>query len=269
MDECLRLQAYFLLEWLHRFWGRLIGLAYAIPLAFFWIKKQIPSTDKKKLILLLLLGGAQGALGWFMVASGLVHRPSVSHYRLAAHLSLALILYSCLFLQGMAFMRRDKIYTGPRASKALQIHGIISLCFVITTIVWGAFTAGLDAGLIYNEFPKMGAGLVPPDMWPHYPYWINLFENHASVQFVHRWLAISTGVMIISYAIHGFKFDRKHFGFLGIWVLVQISLGITTLIMFGKNPDAAIHIAATHQFGAVILLTITLLTLFRIRLSRK
>ncbi len=260
----------FFWEWLHRFWGRLIGLAYAVPLLIFWLKKYIPQNDKPKLLGLLVLGASQGALGWFMVKSGLVDQPSVSHYRLAAHLALALLLYSLLFLQGMAFIRRDKAPLDlPRASCGLQWHGIISLIFVCLTILWGAFTAGLDAGMMYNTFPKMGAGLVPPDMWAHYPKWLNLFENHASVQFTHRWIAITTGSVLLTYAVHGFKFDAKHFGFLGLWVLIQIALGIGTLMMFGgENLKAAIHIAATHQFGAVILLTITLLTLYRIKLSR-
>ena len=261
----------FFWEWFHRFWGRLIGLAFAVPLAIFWIKKQIPSADKPKMLALFVLGGAQGALGWFMVKSGLVERPSVSHYRLAAHLSLALLVYGCLFLYGMAFIRRDKPPIDlPRASNALRIHGFITLSFVCLTILWGAFTAGLDAGMIYNTFPKMGGQLVPPDMWAHYPFWLNLFENHASVQFMHRWLAITTGIIALAYAAHGFKFDAKHFGFLGFWTLVQITLGIGTLMMFGgENQKAAIHIAATHQFGAVILLTITLLTIYRVRLSQK
>ncbi len=260
----------FFWEWLHRFWGRLIGLAYAVPLLIFAIRKQLPQKDMPKLFGLLLLGGAQGALGWFMVKSGLVDQPSVSHYRLAAHLSLALLLYSLLFLQGMAFIRRDKAPLDlPRASSALWWHGIVSLVFVCLTILWGAFTAGLDAGMMYNTFPKMGAGLVPPDMWAHFPKWLNLFENHASVQFTHRWVAIFTGFVLLTYAAHGMKFDAKHFGFLGIWVFVQIALGIGTLMMFGgDNPKAAIHVAATHQFGAVILLTITLLTLYRVKLSR-
>ena len=197
--------------------------------------------------------------------------PNVSHYRLAAHLSLALILYACLFLQGMGFIRRDKApLAGPTASRALFIHGVAALVFVCLTILWGAFTAGLDAGMMYNTFPKMGAGFMPPEMWAHYPYWTNIFENHASVQFTHRFLAVSTGLVVLSYALHGLKFDAKHFGVLGIWVFVQVALGIGTLMMFGgDNQKAAIHLAATHQFGAVILLTITLLTLFRIKLSRK
>lgn len=263
-------QRIFFWEWLHRLWGRLIGLAYAVPLIIFWAKKYIQPQDRLKLIGLFILGGAQGGLGWFMVKSGLVDEPSVSHYRLAAHLGLALFLYACLFLQGMAFIRRDKgPLVGPTALKSLVIHGYLVLAFVCTTIVWGAFTAGLDAGMIYNTFPNMGAGLVPPDMWPHYPYWTNLFENHASVQFTHRWLGISTGLVVISYALRGLKFDKKHFGFLGAWVIVQIVLGIGTLMMFGgENFKAAIHIAATHQLGAVILLTITLLTIYRARLSR-
>ncbi|PZP57411.1 MAG: heme A synthase [Micavibrio aeruginosavorus] len=258
-------------EWLHRFWGRLIGIAYAGPLIFFFMRGYIQTkSDRLKLFGLFILGGMQGALGWFMVKSGLVDEPSVSHYRLAAHLALALLLYSLLFLQGMAFIRRDKAPLAlPRASCALQIHGIISLALVCLTILWGAFTAGLDAGMIYNTFPKMGAGLVPPDMWAHFPKWLNLFENHASVQFMHRLLAVLTGLVVLAYAAHGFKFDRKHFGFIGIWVCVQIILGIGTLMMFGgENQKAAIHIAATHQFGAVMLLTITLLTLYRIKLSR-
>ncbi len=259
----------FFWEWVHRFWGRMIGLAYALPLIVFWSKGFIAKADRPKFLGLLLLGGAQGFMGWFMVKSGLSDQPSVSHYRLAAHLFLALVLYSCLFLQGMAFIRRDKPPLAlPVASKALFCHGLLSLFLVALTILWGAFVAGLDAGLIYNTFPNMGAGLVPPDMWPHYPFWLNLFENHASVQFVHRWLAVTTGAVVIAYAAHGLKFDAKHFGFIGIWVLVQIGLGIGTLLMFGKNPEAATHIAATHQFGAVILLTITLLSLYRIRLSR-
>ena len=260
----------FFWEWLHRFWGRLIGLAYGIPLVIFWAKKYIPQSDKPKFIALLLLGMVQGGLGWFMVKSGLVDQPAVSHYRLAAHLALALFLYSCLFLEGMAFIRRDKpLLAAPPASTALRIHGYVSLAFVALTILWGAFTAGLDAGLIYNTFPNMGPGLVPPDMWPHYPYWINLFENHASVQFTHRWLAITTGVVLLSYALHGMKFDRTHFGFLGLWVFVQIGLGVSTLLAFGgDNPQGAIHLAVAHQFGAVMMLTITLLTIYRVRLSR-
>ena len=261
----------FFWEWLHRFWGRLIGMAYAGPMLFFMMRGYVTARqDKLKLLGLLLLGGAQGGLGWFMVKSGLSAEPNVSHYRLAAHLSLALILYSCLFLQGMAFIRRDKGPLNlPRASTALKIHGYISLAFVATTIIWGAFTAGLDAGLIYNTFPHMGAGLVPPDMWAHIPKWLNIFENHAAVQFTHRWLAMTTGLIVFTYALHGMKFDPRHFGFLSIWIFVQIGLGIGTLLMFGgENQKAAIHIAATHQFGAVILLSIVLLTIYRVTLSR-
>ncbi len=261
----------FFWEWLHRFWGRMIGLAYAIPLLLFWMRGAIPANEKPRFIGLLILGGAQGFMGWFMVKSGLVDRPEVSHYRLASHLLLALLLYSFLFIQGMRFIRKDKPPLAlPRASCALQLHGLITLALVVTTITWGAFTAGLDAGMIYNTFPLMGGHIVPPDMWPHYPFWLNIFENPASVQFTHRWLAITTGLVALSYAIHGLKFDAKHFGFLGAWVFVQIGLGITTLLMFGgENPHAAVHVAATHQFGAVILLTITLLTIYRVRLSRK
>ena len=258
-------------EWLHRFWGRLIGLAYAVPLAIFWAKKYIPQQDKWKFIGLLILGAAQGGLGWFMVKSGLVDAPSVSDYRLAAHLSLALFLYSLLFLFGMSYIRKDKAPLAlPRASNALKAHGFLTLALVCLTILWGAFTAGLDAGFIYNTFPKMGNGIVPPEMWAHYPFWTNLFDNMASVQFTHRALAVTTGIVAIAYAVHGLKFDKIHFGFLGIWVLVQIALGIGTLHVFADpSSPGVVHMGATHQFGAVMLLTITLLTLYRISLSRR
>lgn len=262
----------FFWEWLHRFWGRVIGLAYLIPFVIFWAKGYIAREDRLKFIGLFLLGGLQGFVGWFMVKSGLADQPDVSHYRLALHLSLALILYSALFWMGMSYIRKDKPNVFPRASASLLAHGIVTLAFVAATIIWGAFTAGLDAGLIYNTFPKMGDGLMPPEMWNRSPAISNIFENPASVQFTHRWLAISTGLVAITYALRGLKFDARHFGFLGVWVFVQIALGISTLLSFGDESPmhkGAIHIAATHQFGAVMLLTITLITLQRVISSRR
>lgn len=260
-------------EWLHRLWGRLIGLVFAVPLLFFWTKKMIPQGYHAKFLGLLALGGVQGFMGWYMVQSGLIDRPSVSHYRLAAHLSLALVIFSALLWLAIEFLRKAKplTYKTP-ASKGLIVHGMITMLFVALTIIWGAFVAGLDAGMIYNQFPLMGMRIVPDELLSMTPAWLNFFENHASVQFTHRWLAMLTTLVVLSYAAHGLSFDKKHFAMLGVWVIVQASLGIKTLLAMGADSPlngASIHLAAIHQTGAVILLTLMLMTLYRAIDSRR
>jgi cytochrome c oxidase assembly protein subunit 15 len=252
----------FFWEWLHRLWGRLIGLAFIVPLIVFGVRGQIPRSIRPHLILLFLLGLAQGYMGWYMVQSGLVDRPSVSHYRLAAHLSLALIIYSVLLWAGLRLWTQKAPAANanahaPRPHRVLIAHGFAALALVAVTIVWGAFVAGLDAGLIYNEFPFMGANLIPPEMWAHSPKALNLVENHASVQFTHRWLGITTGLMTLAYAWIGFRQTRQRlFLLVGGWVLVQIGLGITTLL-----SQVWIPVAVLHQFGAVVLLSLVIASL--------
>lgn len=244
-------------EWAHRFWARLIGLVFALPLAFFWIKKWIPADYKPKLLALLALGGAQGVMGWLMVASGLIDNPAVSHYRLAAHLALALLVMALSFkwaLQLYGF--------GRDLPKGLKAHGIATLVFLCITIVWGAFVAGLDAGLIYNEFPLMGYNLIPGEAMAMKPLWINPFENHALVQFVHRWLGILTGVMAIAFGMRGLKVLPNDVAFrcVTLFGLVQPMLGIATLL-----SHVHLHVAATHQLGAIALLLSLVAALSRSR----
>lgn len=245
----------FFWEWFHRLWGRLIGLVFALPLIVFWVRKKIPSSVKPHLVGLLFLGAAQGYMGWYMVQSGLVDRPSVSHYRLAAHLSLALIVYSYMLWLGLKLWRNDMPAANTQTLPApCRLHGLATLACVATTIVWGAFVAGLDAGMIYNTFPLMGNGLVPPEMWSRAPAWINLFENHASVQFAHRVLGILTGLVVASYAVRGWLASKQPvFVYVGLWVLVQIGLGISTLV-----SQVWIPVAVFHQLGAVILLSLVI-----------
>jgi cytochrome c oxidase assembly protein subunit 15 len=240
----------FFWEWLHRLWGRMIGVIYALPFLLFWLKGWISPRLTWVLFGLLILGGAQGFIGWFMVQSGLIDRPSVSPYRLALHLSCAAALYAALI--AVALSLRPRAYPTPRASGFLRIHALFGLFCVAITIIWGAFVAGLDAGLIYNEFPTMGPGrLVPADMWHLTPAWLNLFENHAGVQFTHRVLGVVTGIVIGSLAAHGFYTNRntKLYTTLGAIVFIQIGLGIATLLS-GVN----IVLAVMHQGTAFILL---------------
>ncbi len=238
----------FFWEWFHRVWGRLIGIVFAVPMIFFFVKGYIPKDDRLKYLGLLVLGGTQGALGWFMVKSGLLDRPSVSHFRLAAHLSLALTIYSALLWMGLRNLPLKKI-TIPAS---LKFHGGVALALVAITIVWGAFVAGLDAGMIYNTFPLMGDGIVPPE-FGQMPF----LYDPASIQFTHRMLALMTGLAVFSYGLRWTIFNKKIGWALAIWVLVQIGLGIATLLTI-----VAIPIATIHQLAAIILLSCVVFSLY-------
>ena len=270
-------KAIFFWEWLHRLLGRLIGLAYGLPLIYFLARKQIPHGYKLRLIAIFFLGGAQGLLGWYMVESGLIDRPDVSHFRLAAHLSLAVLILSLIFWSVLSLIRDAKHHhakaallpgalspeQGEAPSLALRIHGIIGLAFLCTTMVWGAFTAGLDAGLIYNDtFPQMGDTIVPDEIQGSAHLWHDLTASPAGVQFLHRWLAMSTGIVLLALSLHGLRklpgSVNRVFIFLALMVLIQIGLGITTLM-----SGVALPVAVMHQSGALILLLITLACLHR------
>lgn len=232
----------FFWEWLHRLWGRLIGVAFGLPLLWFWVRKEIPRGYGWKFAGLFLLGGAQGALGWYMVKSGLADRPEVSHFRLAAHLALALAIFAALWWTALDL--KDAGAEGRRPPLSLALHGAAALLLLSATIVWGAFTAGLDAGLVYNSFPLMNGSLTPPE---EFPGPAAFFERQAWVQFAHRWLAISAGLALAAFAV------RTRDAALGALVLVQIALGVSTLLSGVYLP-----LAALHQAGAIILLALAL-----------
>ncbi|OIN87771.1 MAG: hypothetical protein AUJ12_00605 [Alphaproteobacteria bacterium CG1_02_46_17] len=243
-------QGIYFWEWFHRFWGRLIGVVFALPMIFFFVTNRIPREDRTKYLGLLILGGSQGFLGWFMVQSGLVDRPSVSHFRLAAHLSLALIIY-CFFLW-MAWRVRSHDSSPTYISVTFRPHALMALVTVFITIIWGAFVAGLDAGMIYNTFPMMGDHLWPVELVTE-PF----LYDAASIQFTHRILAIVTGVVVVSLAARLWNVSRALALTLGGWVLVQILLGIATLLSVVMIP-----LAASHQISAVILLSIVLYSVY-------
>jgi cytochrome c oxidase assembly protein subunit 15 len=239
----------FFWEWLHRLWGRAIGLVYALPLLWFWARGMIPTGFKPRLAGLLLLGGAQGALGWYMVASGLVDRPEVSHFRLAAHLLLALLIYCAMLWVAMQLGEPARA-GAPRPRRSLTLHGAASLALLAVTICWGAFTAGLDAGLIYNTFPLMSGQFTPPESFAP----LSPLTQQAWVQFTHRWLAVTTGLVILSFAW------RVKEGPLAGMVFVQIGLGIATLLL-----TVPVGVAALHQAGAIVLLSLLLRAFYRLQ----
>lgn len=236
-------QQIFWLEFLHRLWGRLIGAVFALPLAWFWLRGKLSPRLKPRLLVMLVLGGLQGVLGWAMVASGLVDRPSVSHYRLAAHLLLAVALYAYtiwLILElGDPARRRDDPKTARKAA------GLIG--FVLIVMTFGAFMAGLRAGWSHNTFPTMSGYWIPPGLFDLEPWWINLFENGTTIQFVHRWLAKLLVLGVLALLIRARRAETYA---AAAMALVQLSLGIATIL-----TGVDITLAAMHQAGAVLLLT--------------
>ena len=233
----------FWLEYIHRLWGRLIGIVFALPLAWFWWRGAPNAHLKPRLFALLVAGGLQGALGWAMVASGLIDRPAVSHYRLAAHLLLAIALYAYtvwLILElGPQTARRDDPKTRRKAT------ALIGFLFVVLT--WGAFMAGLRAGTAHNTFPTMSGHWIPPGLFDLSPWWINLFENGTTIQFVHRWLA---KLLVLGVLVMAWRAPRPETMVAGLMAFLQLGLGIATIL-----TGVDIGIATAHQAGAVLLLT--------------
>ncbi len=242
-------QAIYWMEYVHRLWGRLIGLAFALPLVWFAVRGRLRGRLAVQLAVALLLGAAQGALGWYMVASGLVERPSVSHYRLAAHLMLAVAIYGWLLWIWLDLAPGRVRAVAPARGRGFAV---LLLCWIAVTMSWGAFTAGLHAGQAYNTFPSMGGYVVPPVAFTLKPFLLNLVANPAAVQFVHRCLALSFVALAPGFWAWSRRRDlpregRAAIASLGGMSLVQASLGVATLLTV-----VAVPVAATHQAGALV-----------------
>lgn len=230
----------FFWEYVHRVLGRLIGLAFALPLLVFMVMRAIPKGFGLRLTLLLALGGFQGLIGWWMVKSGLVDDPAVSQYRLTTHLSTALIILGLLVWTALDL--KDGKASAPRGHAA----GVIGILAI--TIIAGAFVAGMDAGKLYNEYPLMGDGFVPIEYGEE--GMMDAFENPASAQFHHRILAL----VMVGGVIALWRRARRH-GLnaqshaMAAAVMVQFLLGIFTLLY-----AVPVSLGTLHQAGAAILL---------------
>jgi cytochrome c oxidase assembly protein subunit 15 len=242
-------------EWAHRLAGRLVGLVVLLPFLFFWRRGWIRPTLFPRLLALPLLVLAQGALGWYMVSSGLAVRTSVSQYRLVAHLALALLIFGIAVWTAAALGRSGD---GRLRAPAWLRGTVLALTIAaVVTMMSGGFVAGLDAGRIFNEFPLMGGRLVPVG-YDNGTGFRNWFENPVAAQFNHRVLAVLLALLVwLTWLIA----ERKWAANLRRWMrvaaavaLIQVSLGITTLLL-----GAPVGIAMAHQLGAVGLLTVLLL----------
>ena len=241
-------KAIFFWEYLHRLLGRVIGLAFALPLVWFALRRQIPHGYGPRLVALLALGGLQGAVGWWMVASGLSVRTDVSHIRLATHLLTALFI-----LSGIVWTARDldRLAKDPAARPArLRPAALAALLLLATQIAWGAFTAGLDAGYAFSSWPLMGDALFPADVPMLRPAWTNAIDNPIVVQFIHRWLAFVAAAGLVALAIAAQRAGaRRVAAAVIVLVTVQIALGIATLL-----SGVEIVVAVAHQGNAALLL---------------
>ncbi|KAK1759726.1 putative cytochrome c oxidase assembly protein COX15 [Echria macrotheca] len=293
----------YFMEWTHRLWGRFIGLSFVLPTIYLVARRRVTPRMAGTLVGISTLIGFQGFIGWWMVKSGLKDdlfapgsHPRVSQYRLAAHLATAFVCYSWMLLAGLNVLRTNRALQDPAAalatftklqSPALKVlRGSVAALTVLifTTVLSGALVAGLDAGLIYNEFPKMGVGYKPPnselmdkfycrkedgsDLW-----WRNMLENPSLVQLDHRILAMTTFTAVMAlfaYSRTGrvknamTKDVRKGVTGLVHLVSLQLALGISTLIYMVPIP-----LAAAHQAGALALLTGALVAGQRLRIPKR
>jgi cytochrome c oxidase assembly protein subunit 15 len=242
----------FFWEYLHRLLGRLIGVAFALPLAWFAWRRAIPKGYGWRLTGLLALGGLQGAIGWWMVESGLVDRPDVSHIRLAIHLLVALFILSCIVWTALDLARTARLPEAPRAS--MPTIAIWALSLLALQLMFGAYVAGLNAGFVFNSWPMMGDEWFPSDTPMLTPWLSNLVDNPIVVQFVHRWLAFAVAAAALVLAGKALRRDLMGPAYALVAVITaQILLGIATLLS-GVN----IVIAVSHQANAVLLLIVTL-----------
>jgi cytochrome c oxidase assembly protein subunit 15 len=246
-------------EYIHRLLGRLIGAAFLLPLAWFALRKRISRPLAWKLAGIFVLGGLQGALGWYMVQSGLVDNPRVSQYRLAAHLGLALAIYAA-----MLWIALDLLL--PRlaaAPKGLRRFAFALAALVFAMALSGALVAGIRAGLAYNTFPLMSGRVVPPGMFVLDPWYLNFFSNIATVQFDHRAIAWLLAVLVPWFWLRTRGADpraRLAASLLLGALALQIALGISTLLLVVPVP-----LAAAHQAGALLVFTAALFALHSLR----
>ncbi len=230
-------------EWGHRLLARGVGFVFAIPLAFFWLTGRLESQLKPKLLGILALGGVQGAIGWWMVASGLVDRVDVSQYRLATHLIIACFIFAACMVVARGLAPHS---AGPSSRATQRFAGFVVIA-VLIQIYLGALVAGLDAGLAYNTWPKMDGAWWPGDLMIIEPLWRNFFESPKTVQFIHRLGAYAVLVLAVWHAISAMREEggetthaRRALLLLGL-VVAQVAAGVITLIYQVPMSWALVH----------------------------
>jgi cytochrome c oxidase assembly protein subunit 15 len=240
----------FMFEYLHRVLGRLIGLLFFIPFVYFYFSGRISPQLLPKLLLMLVLGGCQGLMGWYMVKSGLIDVPHVSQYRLTAHLGLAIIIYGFIIWTAFGLINKPSDQPSGLGKPACILSGLVFLM-----ILSGGLVAGTKAGYAYSTWPLMGDHFIPMGLYDMSPAWLSAFENITTIQFNHRMFAYLIAILMIGFSVVALRSNITSKVRLGIYsmlvlLVVQISLGISTIVF-----HVPVATAAAHQVGAVALLT--------------
>jgi cytochrome c oxidase assembly protein subunit 15 len=241
-------------EYLHRLLGRVVGVVFLVPFLYFLARGTARGALAWKLAGVFALGALQGALGWYMVKSGLVDDPRVSSVRLAAHLGLAFLIYAAMLWVALGLLAPLRTPASPRA----KAHAAVLAGLVFLMVLSGALVAAIRAGFAYNTFPLMNGRWIPPEILLIEPWWSNFVHNMATVQFVHRWLAMLIALLAVALWLRlprAGASDRARIwsDLLLLAVVVQIAAGIATLVMRVPLP-----LAAVHQSGALIVFTCAL-----------
>ncbi len=248
----------FFWEWMHRNWGRLMSLVFIVPFIFFWWRGLLKGWLMKRTIAILIGGGLVGALGWFMVASGLEQNVDVSHYRLAIHLCAAFSVFSLVLWTVFDIQRGRRGYAGDGTTPAKWARAL--LIVLIVQVIYGAFTAGLDAGHVANTWPLMNGRFFPDQAMAYTGTAMDLIAHKEGVQFIHRNLAWLVAAAFVGFAVH----FRREASLDGAWpwlliaVVFQFALGVLTVI-----TQVNIVLGVLHQFGALLLLSTLLAVLHR------
>lgn len=251
-------QEIFWLEYIHRVWGRLLGIAFLLPALYVIARRWVDGRLAMTLLGLFVLGGLQGALGWFMVQSGLVDRPDVSQYRLAAHLGLAVLILGAIVWVAASLLAASRPAPQGPATGFPPAAGFAMLVLIFVTIIAGAFVAGTDAGFAYNTFPTMDGDWVPRHLMPLEPGYRNFFEDITTIQFTHRVLATVTGLVVLGWVVSLRRATgpvRRGSLIVAVCIVGQYTLGVLTVLF-----AVPLSIAALHQAGALVLWTAALWT---------
>lgn len=247
----------FWMEWAHRLLGRLIGLVFLVPFLYFLVRRKLDWRLGWQLTGIFVLGGLQGAMGWYMVKSGLVDDPRVSQYRLTAHLGLAFLIYGLMFWVALDLVRPRDPHRDPQLTVLRRFSNwLVGLVFVM--VLTGGFVAGIRAGFAYNTFPLMNGHVVPPEVFMLEPWWLNFFSNMATVQLDHRLLAWALAFLVPWFWLKSRSAPLARAARLSCHALfaalaLQVALGIATLLLV-----VPIGLAAAHQAGAVVLFSAAL-----------
>lgn len=258
----------FVFEYSHRMLGRFIGLAFLIPFLFFLFRKRIRRDLTPRLIIMFVLGGLQGLLGWYMVKSGLVKDPHVSQYRLTAHLSAAILIYSYILWVAWGLLNPSPQNAWVRGIEKLRRYTVIAIVLICVMIISGALVAGTRAGFGFNTFPLMNGYFLPPGLFDMSPLYLNFLENPVTIQFDHRMIAYLLMLYIPFVWLRARSYTlsnrtRNAFHLMLIIFVIQILLGITTLVF-----EVPVSLGAAHQGGALLFLTVVLFIVHELRVGK-